>query len=932
MKPSILKMPTHYLLALVVSFLLCSTPNIQAQTASPAVMQMVQGELDKRGLTEDEARTALLKEGIDLESISTAELPQYKTRVTTILDQLEKDKKAGKTTTQSQLPTGQPINKNVGATPTNTVVTPTGQVDNNGNQLTIPTPVTPRTTPEEAAAEATQKVRQAEAAKDTAGLKIYGHSLFTDKSLDIFRTTDGAQAPDTYVLGEGDEIHISIFGASQTDIQQRIAPDGSIQPAGVSKLFLKGLTLAQAREVIKKNLSASYLFRSDQLAVTIVTARTIMVNVFGEAKITGGFSLSALNSAFNALSVAGGPSEIGSVRAIQLIRGNSRRTIDLYAFMNDPAEQFKFGLQNNDILFIPIIKKLVSIEGAVKRPMSYEMLPNETLTDLINFAGGLKMNVFPDFVQLQRFVDGEEVLMEYNLKEVRSGKEKVQLLNGDIVRIKSIGKPMDQYVDVEGSVYYPGRFDLLSNSSVSRLLKNAKPNYQAKTDILLIERTRPDSTIEILTVPFPDSKKKETDFALQPKDRVRILDQASYRDVDTISVSGHVRKPFERKLGLNDRITVKQAIELAGGLKTSAYPVAYIFRRNLFNPVEMKYIRIELDQADNIELQPGDNLNIYDNVTYTNVGELRVFGAVKTPKSFTYDPSMNVRDLLTNAGGFAVGAAFNRVEVFRTVLSPTAKARLDMITLKVDSNYQVVSPVNFTLQPYDQLVVRMTPEFTLGRTIELNGQVKYPGVYVLESKQTRLSDVVKMAGGLLRDADPYGAKMFRTYKNRGQISMNVKKAMHHVGNNAQDPILFEGDIININRLENTVTIYETGTRMAQYSTELQTDSIKNMVFQGTKSAAWYIRNFAGGFQKNADRNSVTVTLPNNQMICTKRFLIFFNNYPTVQSGATITMKMDVERVYKDSQPKEKYDWESTLSKSLATLMSTLSIILLLQRL
>ena len=932
MKPSILKMPTHYLLALVVSFLLCSTPTIQAQSASPAVMQMVQGELDKRGLTQDEARTALLKEGIDLESIPTAELPQYKTRVTAVLDQLEKDKKAGKTATQSQTATGQPININVGATPANTVVTPTGQVDNNGNQLTIPTPVAPVTTPEEAAAEASQKVWQAEADKKTGGSNIYGHSLFTDKSLDIFRTTDGAQAPDTYVLGEGDEIHISIFGASQTDIQQRIATDGSIQPAGVSKLFLKGLTLAQAREVIKKNLSASYLFRSDQLAVTIVTARTIMVNVFGEAKVTGGFSLSALNSAFNALSVAGGPSEIGSVRAIQLIRGNSRRTIDLYAFMNDPAEQFKFGLQNNDIIFVPVIKKLVSIEGAVKRPMSYEMLPNETLLDLINFAGGLKMNVFPDFVQLQRFVDGEEVLMEYNLKEVRSGKVNVQLLNGDIVRIKSIGKPMDQYVDVEGSVYYPGRFDLLANSSLSSLLKNAKPTYQAKTDFLLIERTRPDATIEVLTLPFPDSKKKNSDFALQPRDRVHIMDQTTYRDVSTISVNGHVRTPFERTLSLNDRITVKQAIELAGGLKTSAYPVAYIFRRNLFNPVEMKYIRIELDQADNIELQPGDQLNIYDNVTYTNVGELKVFGAVKTPKSFTYDPSMTVRDLLTNAGGFAVGAAFNRVEIFRTVLSPTAKVKLDMITLKVDSNYQVVSPANFTLQPYDQLVVRMTPEFTLGRTIELNGQVKYPGVYVLESKQTRLSDVIKMAGGLLRDADPYGAKMFRTYKNRGQISMNVKKAMHHVGNNAHDLILFEGDVVNINRLENTVTIYETGTRMAQYSTELQTDSIKTMVFQGTKSAAWYIRNFAGGFQKNADRNSVTVTLPNNQMICTKRFLIFFNNYPTVRSGATISMKMDVERVKKDLEPKDKVDWEGTISKSLATLMSTLSVILLLRSL
>ena len=933
MKASILKMPTFYLLAaLVVSFLLCLTPNIQAQTTTPAMMQMVSGELQKRGLTEDEARIGLLKEGIDVETIPPAELPQYQTKVIAVLDKLAKDKKAAAAVTQSQSPAGQPININVGATPVTNGTTATTQTDVTGNQQTIPTPKTPQTTPEEAAAEASQRVIQAEAAKNTTGSTIYGHSLFSDKSLAVFRTTDGAQAPDTYVLGEGDEIHITIFGASQTDIQQRIAPDGSIQPTGVAKLFLKGLTLAQARNVISKNLSSAYLFRGDQLAVTIVTARTIMVNVFGEAKITGGFNLSALNSAFNALSAAGGPSAIGSVRAIQLIRGNTRKTIDLYAFMNDPAEQFKFDLQNNDIIFIPVIKTLVSIEGAVNRPMSYEVLPGETLTDLIQFAGGLKMDVYPDFVQLQRFVDGEEILKEYNLKEVRSGEVNVPLLNGDVVRIKSIGKPMDQYVDVEGSVYYPGRFDLLSNSSVSRLLQNAKPTFEAKTDILLIERTKADQTVEILTVPFPDSKNNESDFTLESRDRVRILDQSTYRDVATISVSGHVRKPFERTLALNDRITVKQAIELAGGLKTSAYPVAYIFRRNLFNPVEMKYIRINLDQADNIQLQPGDNLNIYDNVTYTNVGELRVFGAVKTPKGFTYDPSMSVRDLLINAGGFTVGAAFNRVEVFRVILSPTEKTKLDVITLEVDSNYQVVTPANFTLQPYDQLVVRLTPGFTLGRTVELSGQVKYPGTYVLESKQTRLSDVIKMAGGLLGDADPYGAKMFRTYKNRGSISMNVRQAMRHVGSNNHDLILFEGDVININRLENTVTIMDNGTRMAQYSTNLQTESIKNMVFQGKKSAAWYIRNFAGGFQKNADKNSVTVTLPNNQMVGTKKVLIFFRNYPTVQSGSVISLQMNKEKVEKEMKPKEKADWEGTVSKGLATLMSTLSIILLLRSL
>jgi len=889
--------------------------SLHAQTVSPAIMQMAQGELQKRGLTEAEVRARLTQKGINIDNASPAEYATLQPQVTAVLDELEAEKKARQTTK------AQPITINMGETATSVEATTTG--------TDATTKVLAETTPEEAAAESSVRVAQAFAAKKTSD--IYGHSIFTDHSLDVFRKTDGAQAPDTYVLGEGDEIHITIFGASQTDIQQRITADGSIQPTGSARIFLKGLTLAQARRVIKESLSNSYLFRTDQLAVTIVTARTVLVNVFGETAITGGFTLSALNSALNALSAAGGPTDFGSVRNIQLIRGNNRKNIDLYDFMNDPSAQFSLDLQNNDIIFVPVVKKLVSIEGAVKRPMRYEMLDNETLTDLINYSGGLTMNAYPEFVQIQRFVNSEEKLYEWNLADITSGKTNVTLIDGDIVRIKSINKPLDTYVDIEGSVYYPGRFDIKSNPTLVTLLANAKPNYQAKTDLLFVERTRPDMTVEFLTVPFPGTN-GVPDFSLQGRDIVHIMDQATYRDVASIAVNGQVRKPFTKAFALNDRLTVAQAIEFAGGLKESVYPVAYIFRRNLFNPVEMKYIRIELEKSGDVQLQPGDQLNIYDNTTYSNVGELRIYGAVKNPGSFTYDPTMSLRDLLINAGGFNVGAAFDRVEVFRTILSPTEKNRLELITLAVDSTYQLVEPKRFTLQPYDQVVVRMTPEFTMGRIVELNGQVKYPGAYVLENKDATLADVFKKAGGLLHDADPYGGQLFRTYKNRGEIGLQLKKAVKHPNNLSYNPILFDGDVINVNRMENTVSILETGTRMAQYSTDTIDTDVKTIIFQGNKNASWYIRNFAGGFQKNVDRNSVTVTYPNNQVVATKRFLGFFRYYPTVRPGSYITMKMNQDKVRKELEPKEKIDFETTVSKTLSVLTSTLSVILLVRSL
>ena len=255
MNSSYKKFQFHFILIGLVCFFLFGSIALQAQTVTPVIMAQINAELQKRGLTESEVRVRLLQKGIDLDNIPPAELPQYQTRVTAVLDELEaekKDKKNG--APQITINNAPPLQlaDTVTGLPTKL---PTGARISKKETLPI-------TTPNEAAAEAAQRVVQVAAVK-TGIANIYGHSIFTDKSLEVFRTTDGAQAPDTYVLGDGDEVRITIFGASQTDIQQKISVDGSIQPSGNAKIFLKGLNLAQAREVIKDRLSASYTFRSD---------------------------------------------------------------------------------------------------------------------------------------------------------------------------------------------------------------------------------------------------------------------------------------------------------------------------------------------------------------------------------------------------------------------------------------------------------------------------------------------------------------------------------------------------------------------------------------------------------------------------------------------------------------------------------------------
>lgn len=974
--------------------------SLSALAQSANMLAMARSELAKRGLEETAVRARLMEEGIDVDNIPPTEYANYQGRVMEIINKMQAEKSAATTAAAAVAPAAAAPAIEVPASTPNEV---------------------PQTTLGEAAAEQALEVALEENnVSPTAGDDIYGHSLFTGTSMDVFRTTDGAQAPDTYILGEGDEIHISIFGSSQTEIHQRIGADGSIQPAGSSKIFLKGMTLAQGRQAIITKLAQHYSFRKDQIAVTITTARTVMVNIYGEVGVQGGFTISALNNAFNALAAAGGPTAMGSIRNIQRSRAGKTERLDLYKFMTGAGGKTQFDIQNNDVLFVPVVSKIVRIEGAVRRPMRYEMIDGETLKDLIDYAGGLRDDANPNFIQIERRENGELKYLEFDLAKIISGAVKAELASGDIIRIKASDRPMENYVSINGDVYYGGNYDFETNSSLLALIQRAEPRYTAMKDYVFVERTNDDKTVEVLTVPFPgengnpDFQLKERDavrvlqmaqfqdmgnisvrgevrnpftrkfglndsmtlrqaieyadgasytarkdyvfvertrpdqtvevltvpfpedgvpeFQLQSRDVVTVLALSTYRDTDNITVSGQVRNPFTRAFSLNDRMTVAQAVEYAGGLRPTVYPVAYIFRKDVTNPTKREYIAVNIESEGDTLLQPGDELRIYDNTTYTNIGELRVSGAVKNTVSITFDPSVGVHDLLTMAGGFTVGAAYDRVQVFRMNISKKDEVHFDTIILEVDEDYYPKDK-NFQLQPYDHIVVRMTPNFTPGRTVEINGRVKYPGVYVIEDSKTQLSQIIKLAGGLLNDASPY-CSLFRTFNGRGQIGIDLKDVKRaHINKNWDDPILMDGDVINIVRAENVVVIREIGTRMAQYVPNEFSSSQKTLIFHGSRNAKWYIDNYAGGLVKTADKNSVTVTLPNYQTKGTKRFL-GIRSYPTVEPGSTITVMIDPEKRAEIEKPKEKskVDWDMVLSRTMASITSIASFILLIERL
>lgn len=767
---------------------------------------------------------------------------------------------------------------------------------------------------------------------------IYGHSIFTDQTLNVFTTTDAARAPDSYVLGSEDQIRITIFGQSQADLQLEVSPDGYVQSSGIPRIFLKGLTIREARQLLYNRLHSFYTFESDEIAITIKVARTINVNIFGEVQTPGGFNVSALNSAFNVLTASGGPTNLGTVRQIQLIRESERKIIDVYSLLNDPSVQENFQLFHNDIIFVPLAEKVVDLRGAVKRPMKYELLEQEGLLELVEYAGGINYDTALGFVQVERIKNGEPVLQEWSLADILNKKEKVTLMDGDIIRIREVGRELENFVEIEGSVFYPGRYNLSQSSSLITLLERAELRPQAMTNLIFIERIMNDESERIIPVEYDKLLEEGNDIELFRRDNVIIFNQERYRNVANVRVNGNVRNPIERTLHFDERITIENALDLAGGLRPTASETAFIFRQNLFNTDIVEHIRVDLIKDATYELQPGDELRVYNQASYSDIGEISVRGAVNESVNTTYDSNLRVSDLLTIAGGFSRGANLNRLDIFRLDLSFREGTNYDVITLKADSLMNIVdAPQGFQLQPFDRLVVRRIPEFNIGASIDLNGEVLYPGNYPLKSRITRVSDIIEEAGGLTSTADPQNAVIMRTEQNVGPIAVNLRRALSNPGSNRHDPIILEDDVITIPKESNTVTIRVNATRLGEMQdvgvvdldTAVREINRVNVVYQGSKSAKWYIKNFAGGFAEDANKWSVTVTKPNGEVQGTNRRMIFFRNYPSVEPGSTIALRVDPPEPEDD---KPLIDWERIQARTTSAATTILTLLILADRL
>lgn len=941
-------------LLLAIVLLWGSVVITQAQTNNAVIQQQLKTELDKRGLKQADVEKRLREKGIDLDNVSPEDAPRLEPQIQAVLAELEAEKKRSGSNTKASNNTSIDDGRRESID-----ISAPAPFENANREVrsNVKTKTATREVTKDAAEGITQAIKEGEAVDVVVAEKldnikasivlapVWGMQIFRNKSIEEYRKigTSQIKATDNYVLGEGDQLAVSIWGIAEYEGLLTINKEGYVQPDRMPRIYLKGQTYGKAKEILRARFGRYYPFKTESFSVAVNYSRTITVNIYGEVFTAGGFVMPATNTAFNALVAAGGPSDVGSVRMIKLLReGEPARTIDVYEFMVNPSVKDKLYLEDNDIISVPIANRVVTIQGSIRRPYRYELLPNENLMKLIEFAGGLADSAYNEILQVKRYVDDKQVLIDVKYRDLVSSKSDFTLLPGDIIMVNNIAKPYDNMVAIEGAVDFPKGYEYISGMRLSDLLRKGVLSKEARKDIAFFQRANPDGTVSYSKVNIDEVLNNPagvSNIELRPKDKLLVYSLDKYADNYYIGVTGAVRLPQNRfPYDPSQSLKVEDAILLAGGLKPDATDFAYIMRSKPEDPHTKEYVRVNLknlftnrQSSDNIILKPSDKLVIPSRGQYIDSFSVNISGLVRNPGRFQYDESLTLKDVLTLSGGLKLGAATNRVEISRIVINNNEPTNSIVATLSVDENLNPVGSADYKLQPFDEVMVRSVPEFDLQKTITLNGQVRYPGVYTITTKNETLKSVIERAGGLTVEAFTKGAQLLRQEESLGFLVMDLEQALKS-NNSKFNYIIKGGDVITVPKIKDFVTIQ--GATRANYIYSSGADDLDkiSVPFHGGKRASYYVNEYGGGFAKNAKRKDVTVVHANGRVKGTTD-LRLFKIYPKASKGATIrvTYKEATDNNSKEDKPKEKVNWEKVFQNTITAATSIFTLLLISQQ-
>lgn len=868
-------------------------------------------ELARQGVDEEELRARLLTEGIDVDEMGPQELLAVRPRIEAIVAEM-KAERADDAARDREREEAVEVEAAAAA------AEEAGQ--NEADE--IREAAEGGATAEEAVAEAEAEDRAALQPQNSG--RIYGHGLFLGKTLDVYRASERARTPGNYILDTGDELAISIFGASQIDLLLEIGEDGFVKPPGLARIYLRGRSLDEARRLVRSRMAEYYVFDEGQFALSIDAARTISVSIYGEVGQSGTYTLSALNGPLNALVAAGGPTDRGSVRDIRLIRAGQSARVDVYTFLQNPTSDVgQMSLRDNDVIYVPLASEVVELRGAVRRPMAYELTPGESLDSLVTFAGGLTPRAAASATRVLRLEEGNLNVIDLT----RAAYATFDPQDGDIVEIPGVNEPLENFVEVVGEVVVEGRFGMREGITLDDVISRAELRPSARRDVAFIRRRNDDNTERLIRVSLlPGEGGLST--PLRRGDLVNVLASSRYVDAATFEISGAVRAgELTSAYPQDGALTLEEAILLAGGLVANALPEALIIRTPRQNVEQREYIRVAIDEAHETQLEPFDQVIIYSAERFADAPTVSISGAVRAPTVTRYDPSLDINDLLYLGGGARFDAAADRVEVYRLSLDGN-ETRTLVESLEFDGDGMITG--SFDLRPFDEVVVRSSAEFNPIESVTLNGEVRFPGSYARLRGANRVSDFVERAGGLTSDAFPEGATLLRSSDGIGYVVLELDEIL-------ADPTLPEniilrpGDQIDVPKPQELVTIFVSATNATQFGTDsLNRDGSIQVAYQGARSAKWYINRYAGGFDHDlAEKRSVAVVGSGGDVRETKSFL-GVRSYPRLEPGGTIRVPRKPPK--REKPQRERSSWSEVASALLAGVTTLVTVLVLLTQL
>ncbi|MGA9364069.1 MAG: SLBB domain-containing protein [Bacteroidota bacterium] len=887
-----------------------------AQQYSP---EEIKAKLKELGMTEEEARRKAKELGINLEDLLKGSTTQAGTKA------------------EVTQPSTTPVEVKVIPPPSSVISVPAPAVQDTTSKVGLiqaPASVARDTTPPP---------------KGREGLDYFGYDIFKHIPAAFEPNAVGPVDPG-YLVGPGDVLRLTVWGEAEFQYELEVDREGRIFIPNVGQVFVMGTPLNTLEDKLKKQLSKYYSGLATRpprafMDVSITKLRPLRIFVMGEVKQPGGYTISSYATVFNALYGVGGPLVRGSLRNVKVLRDNKVvATVDLYDYLLRGDQTSDVRLQNNDLVFIAPRGKTVSIRGEVLRPAIYELKENEHLATLINYAGGLLSTAYLDHAQIDRVKPFEErtkgtedrAVVDISLKDsLGKGGKDVALYDADDVQIFSILDEKKNFVSIQGAVWRPGRYELGKIRTIKDVIAAAegvKPDtYLGKGDL---ERVRPDLTREFLTFDVAKALKgeREYDLELRAKDAVRLYSIHEIEFEKTVSVSGHVKYP--QTIPYADSLTLYDLVFKAGGLLDPEFQKStYLERADLVrlnsDMITKRIIPFNLqrlldDSTYNIHLQPRDEVIVYGiGVTEVTDKYVTINGHVKSPGKYPLRSNMTLNDLVLLAGGFTEDASLLEAEVSRIRPEGLREDSLSIILhpkLTRDFAQEVSSePLNelsrsdpprngdFYLQYMDQVLIRPNPNYTPQQSVSVEGEVMYPGIYVIQHRGERLSEILSRAGGPTKIAYLGGAQFYRGGK---RLVIDFEEAYHNKDED-HDIMMLAGDRVTIPPRPRTVLV--TG--------EVNNPGLQ--VFIDGQSVSDYLDR-AGGRTDSAQY--ALLTLPTGE---TKKVSFgWLSRDPNVLEGSAIVVTKQPAEPPKE---KKEFDLGATIKDSFAIVASAATIIYLVSQ-